>query len=83
MIEKFNRINKRFGSSRVTVISWKDSEIQILIIGWAEFSITDTGVMQIERQGDNMQLRPTSQARWLAGVADGMVRDDAGNLVPA
>lgn len=58
-------------------------EVILEIIGWGFFVVTDRGDVYERCRGENGSWRvvQTNRSEWLQGVANGMGRNDAGELV--
>jgi|688.fasta_scaffold76626_10 hypothetical protein len=77
-----NAILQCMGANRVKFCHMSPSVV-LEVIGWGFFVVTYKGDVyeRFTCEDGNFRVTQTDRSKWLAGVAAGMVRNDAGELV--
>lgn len=89
LCEAFNRINQKFGANRVKVLYFDTYSVRIQISGWGMFNIhlTDSSECEVNEcfwpvgQPRRIKVCRTPNSEWLTAIANGKIRDEAGNMV--
>jgi hypothetical protein len=89
LCEAFNRINSKFGANRVKVLYLDSFSIRLQIAGWGMFNIHLTETLDCEvnecfwpvGQPRQIKVYRTPNSQWLTAIANGKVRDEAGNMI--
>lgn len=80
--ESFNRINKAFGASRISLLSINSRSIQLRIDGFGEFLLHDianeTNFFEFLEEHHQFVV-DTPNSKYIEAIAKGYIRDDEGN----
>ncbi len=82
LCEAFNRINSKFGANRVKLTGCRFGPLSFNIEGLGSFSMHERhGGVHVHERINGALNEFSPRTRWLEAIANGKVRDEAGNMV--